>query len=68
MKTNTAKETVSFERTYDFTCLAELIEQQYPSLSSGKIQDAIDACIIKTKPPRQRIHFIKLLKQELGIE
>ena len=62
------KEFVSFEATYEFSCLVEILEEQYPSLTSGKIQNTIDLCLKKTQQPRQRNEFIKILKDELGIE
>lgn len=67
MKITIDKTPVSFEKTYEFKCLIELLEEEYPSLTSGKIQAAIERCIEKIQPPRQREQFVKLLKDELGI-
>jgi hypothetical protein len=67
MKITTDKTPVSFEKTYEFKCLIELLKEKYPSLTNRKIQAAIERCIENTESPRHREQFIKLLKDELGI-
>ena len=64
----TADQIISFEKTFEFSLLPEFISKQYPHLSKQKIEQAIETCLLKTKPPREENQFVDCVKRELGVK